>query len=306
MNKIITVLAIIALATSAAFAETADGGRPGAFRHSLGDARALGMGGAYTAVAAGSGSLLYNPAGLSGASGNHINSVFRSLSLDRKIYGVEYCRPIPGDAGIGGMWLSAGVGDIQGYDYDGNPTELLTNSQNLFLIGFGRPIVGDYFRIGVAARIYWLRLSDLQGTGAGMTIGLSSSPLAGLTVGFKAVDILTSLKWQDIVANENKTSETVPMVFSGGAAYTLWDRLTLAVDVEREQGDGAEIRHHFGGEFWLSEALALRAGSDFLHPTAGATVIYPSGWGDFHFDYAFTTDPDMDGYGHNVNFGLDL
>jgi len=146
----------------------------------------------------------------------------------------------------------------------------------------------------------------LQGTGAGMTLGISSKPLSGLTVGFAAADILTKLKWQDIVANENKTGETVPVVFSGGAAYTLWDRLTFAVDVEREQSEGSEIRHHFGGEFWLSDALALRAGSDLLHPTAGASVIYPSAWGDFHFDYAFTTDPDMDGYGHNVNFGLDL
>ncbi len=306
MNKTITILAILALAVSAVYAETADGGRPAAFRYTLGDARALGMGGAYTAVAAGSGSLLYNPAGLSGATGNHINSVFRSLSLERKIYGVEYCRPIPGDAGLGGMWLNAGVGDIQGYDYDGNPTGLLTNSQNLFLFGFGRPIVGDYLRAGVAARIYWLRLDDLQGTGAGMTLGLSSSPIENLTLGVKAVDILTSLKWQDIVDNENREGETVPIVFSGGAAYTLWDRLIVAVDIEREQGDGAEIRHHFGGEFWLSDALALRAGSDFLHPTAGATVVYPSAWGNFHFDYAFTTDPDMDGYGHNVNFGLDL
>jgi len=121
MKNLLSVLAIIALTASVAPAETADGGRPGAFRHSLGDARALGMGGAYTAVAAGPGSLLYNPSGLSDAQGNQINSVFRSLSLDRKIYGVEFCRPIPGDAGIGGMWMSAGVGDIQGYDYDKLP-----------------------------------------------------------------------------------------------------------------------------------------------------------------------------------------
>ncbi|MCP4228697.1 MAG: hypothetical protein GY771_00930 [bacterium] len=306
MKKLLMILIASALASSITLAESADGGKPGAFRYTLADARALGMGGAYTAVAAGSGSMLHNAAGLSTSRGNQINSIFRSLSLDRKVYGVEYCRPIPGDAGIGAMWMSAGAGEIMGYDYDGNPTEPLDNWQNLFIIGFGRPIVERYLSVGVTARIYWMRLSDVQGTGAGMSLGISSRPIGGLTVGVQAIDMFTKFRWEDIVANEKKEGEAVPAVFSAGAAYTLWERLTIAFDVEREQGEDNAIRHHFGGEFWLSDALALRAGADYLYPTAGASVIYPSGWGDFHFDYAFTTDPDMDGYGHNVNFGLDL
>jgi hypothetical protein len=306
MNKLLTLLIITATTISFAFAESADGGKPGAFRYTLADARALGMGGAYTAVAAGTGSMLHNPAGLSASRGNQVNSIFRSLSLDRKVYGVEYCRPIPGDAGIGGMWLNAGAGEIMGYDYDANPTGLLDNWQNLFIIGFGRPVVERYLNVGATARIYWLRLSDVQGTGAGMSLGISSQPIESLTVGINAIDLFTKLRWEDIVENEKREGEAVPAVYTAGAAYTLWGRLTLAFDLEREQGEDNSFRHHFGGEFWLSDALALRAGADQLHPTAGASVIFPSSWGDFHFDYAFTTDPDMDGYGHNVNFGVDL
>jgi hypothetical protein len=227
MGKIGTLAVITSILLIATFSYAeGDGGYPAAFRLVALEARAQGFGGAYTAPAEGASAVLWNPSNLSDVEGNNVSSTYRHLSLDRRVVSVSYARPLVAGAGIGVAWVNAGAGRIMGYDYDGNPTELLTNHQNLFVFAFGRPLFGDYLRLGAAGRFYWLRLADDGATGAGLDIALSSAPTGNVGLAFKVADIFSRLKWYDVMTDAAGRSEDIEPTVIFGGYFRPWQQLT--------------------------------------------------------------------------------
>lgn len=281
-----------------------DGGYAAAFRLVALEARAQGLGGAYTAPANGASAVLWNPSNLSDVNRNNISSTYRHLLLDRRVVTVSFARPLIAGAGAGFGWVNAGAGPIMGYDYDGNPTELLTNHQNLFVFGFGRPLLGDYLRLGAAGRFYWLRLADTGATGAGFDVALSSLPTKTVGLAFKVTDIFSKLKWYNVDTGESRRNEDVEMAISFGGYFRPWQRLMATAELEK--GFSQDARFHLGGEFWLDKRLAVRAGYDAGEPALGGTVTYPLPWGCFALDYAYAQEDFADGAGHTVTLGFEF
>lgn len=295
------ILAFFLLITVISYAE-GDGGYPAAFRLVALEARAQGLGGAFTAVADGASGVLWNASNLSDVAGNNVSSTYRHLSFERRVVSVSYARPLVGGAGVGAAWVNAGAGKIMGYDYDGNPTGLLTNHQNLFVFGFGRPLFGDYLRLGAAGRFYWLRLAEEGATGAGLDLALSSAPVGNVGIAFKVADIFSQLKWYDITTDKAGRSEDIEPTITFGGYFEPWNPVIFSAELEK--GFGQDVRFHFGGEVWLDERIAIRAGYDAGEPAVGGTVTYPLSWGRLALDYAYVREGFADGEGHTATLGF--
>jgi hypothetical protein len=299
--NILTLLISVYLTATCSLAE-GDGGYPAAFRLVALEARAQGLGGGYTAAAEGASAVLWNASNLSDVEGNNISSTYRHLSLDRRVVTISYARPLIAGAGVGAAWVNAGAGRIMGYDFDGNPTGLLTNHQNLFVFAFGRPLFGDFLRLGAAGRFYWLRLADAGATGAGLDLALSSAPAGNVGLAFKVADIFSGLKWYDVITDAAGRSEDIEPTVTFGGYFRPWSRLTGSAELEK--GFGQDVRFHFGGEVWLDERLAVRAGYDAGEPALGGTITYPLSWGRFSLDYAYAREEFADGAGHTATLGF--
>jgi len=103
---------------------------------------------------------------------------------------------------------------------------------------------------------------------------------------------------------ESKRNEDIEMSLSFGGYFRPWQRLMASAELEK--GSGQDVRFHFGGEFWLDERLAVRAGYDAGEPALGGTITYPLPWGRVGLDYAYAREDFADGAGHTATLGFEF
>gem|GEM_PF-3449979 len=195
VRYLIVIIAFAAAVPAAWPRERGDGGLPAAFALMAGDGRALALGGAGVALD-GLAAMYYNPAALATVERNAITSTYRALSFDRRIIEVGYGRPIIAGAGMGITWANASVDDLVGRNYAGNPTEKITNSQNMFVFGFGRPVVLEWLRAGVAGRFYYSAIAEGRASGYGLDGGVRATPWEWITAAASVRDVATGLRWE--------------------------------------------------------------------------------------------------------------
>ena len=295
--------AIAAACVPAGAADHDDGGLPAAFALMAGDGRSLALGGAGVALD-GLPAAYYNPAALATLQRNNVSSTYRALSFDRRIVELGYGRPIVADAGIGISWTNATVDDLVGTNYAGNETEEITNSQNVFVFGFGRDAGVDWVQAGIGGRFYYTALDEGRASGYGLDAGVRASPWEWLTAAAAVRDVAAELRWSNPLGDESgyNYAEEVPTRFLAGAGVRPWRRLLLTL-----QGDVGEDecwRYRAGAEFWADERIALRAGYDDGSPTLGAAVVLPQGGYTVVFDYAYVEEDFTAEAAHTVSLGL--
>ena len=101
------ILLILVMFCPAASGETGDGGYADAFlRLGLG-ARAMGMGGAFVAVADDATGGFFNPAGLVQITKRTFGASYRKMTLDRRLSYVAYNHPVRDEATISLAWINA-------------------------------------------------------------------------------------------------------------------------------------------------------------------------------------------------------
>lgn len=96
-------------------------------------------------------------------------------------------------------------------------------------------------------------------------------------------------------------ADPLPLTFKLGAASRL-KNLTLALDVAKPQDN--EIYYCLGAEWWLKDALALRAGYK-THRDAGEGITAGIGlkMGKVSLDYAYVPYGDL-GSTHRISLGI--
>jgi len=300
---LMALLAAAAAYAPAGAADHDDGGLPAAFALMAGDGRSLALGGAAVALD-GLAAAYYNPAALATIERNEISSTYRALSFDRRIIEVGYGRAILAEAGMGISWTNATVDDLVGTTYAGNETEKITNSQNMFVFGFGRSAGVDWVQAGVTGRFYYSALAEGRASGYGIDAGVRASPWEWLTAAAAVRDLATELRWSHTPGGPTGFNyvEDVPTRFLAGAGVRPWRRLLLTL-----QGDVGEDecwRYRAGAEFWADERIALRAGYDDGSPTLGAAVLLPQGGYTVTFDYAYVEEDFTAEAAHTVSLGL--
>lgn len=285
MSVLAAVLACAALAPPARAASA--GREPFSFFFLDADARAVALGGAYTALATDANALLYNPAGLGGAQ-EHRAAFMRS----------QYVAGISQD--YLALALRQGLGlSVNHLSYGDIPrttlsqpagTETSFGARDVAAgAGYGRAVLPG-LRLGLGLKYIDETIDAVSGAGwaadAGALWDVAAFP--GLRLGAAVQNMGPPVTFE-------AGRENLPTAGRLGAAWTmdvLQQRSTLSFDVARARSEGAVFS--VGVETVVGERLALRAGYGTRND-AGTGLALGLGWllGGLDVSYAFVPMGDL-------------
>ncbi len=219
-------------------------------RQEMVGARAIGMGGAFSAVASDASVAHWNPAALASLQRQEIGFAYADrfgLGLNHSY--LDYVLPIGDHHALGVDWLHLGFDDSE-----------LNTGQNKLSFAYGyrngieglRPFIGNT-AIGVSGKYRSFNV-DLDGNNLGSASGwgFDLGLLAPLPYGLRLAVVAQDLGDTDL-QYENGVSETVyDSRYRLGLSYRPVEGLTVGMDLDDS--------FHLGGEYWLRGLLALRAG----------------------------------------------
>jgi tetratricopeptide (TPR) repeat protein len=265
-----------------------DAGTEGPFAQGV-NARAVGLGRAYTGVADDASAVYWNPGGLAYLEKKEVSSLYLPLASASDYGFLAFAYPLSRQETLaaGFMGLSVrGIPKTDAYDDDLGET---SDTQFQILLAYSR-VWWQNLAGGVNVKLYTHMLDSYSGTGFGADGGLfwRAAPwVPGLTLGLTLTNALPPR------ITLVSAADTYPLNTRLGAAYSLpLDQAgnhTVIFSADGEKSDYAGARAHAGCEYQLGKVFALRAGWDEDHPTAGAGLAY---W-DLRLDYAFTLKPDF-------------
>jgi long-subunit fatty acid transport protein len=284
-------------------------------------ARALGMGGAFVAVADDASASYWNPAGLSFLDEPDLQlthaEMFGSIVKHDVISGALPIGRNGTRSSVGLTVVRLAVDDIKNTkdalveDSGGlirvDPDKVrIESAYDLGLLFTYARALGDRWSIGGNVKMVRQNLvDDGSSFGIGADLGLLWFPSTSATLGLRLADITTTqIKW------DTGHHETLaPTVTVGGqvtkAIKPLRGTLTPALDVqlafenlgEADQFSSGSLSGnvHAGLEYWYNSTVALRAGSNSGHFAAGAGLRFRLGpFQKFGVDYAYLDHDELD------------
>jgi len=279
---VMAIMVAVALVTVPEANAQGDGGGRSVFATGAGN-RALGLGGAYGAVADDASAVLWNPAGLGLVDrrqlqattvsyfGLDIHEHYGSLALPHWRWGV---------ASI--TMRRFGVSNIEHRD-ERNVllSSDLSDQQMEFVLGYGRRLNRSW-SVGGSIKLQSQSTAGFSDSDLGMDIGVMARPLEILapqtpwaerfTVGLALRNVLEpELRLaNDLVADPT----AMRLGFSFWAPFIENHPFLLSADIEKTQG--MNTRLHAGLEVHVRSHLALRSGFNSQNFTAGASVAWRS------------------------------
>ncbi|MBI4753129.1 PorV/PorQ family protein [Candidatus Desantisbacteria bacterium] len=257
-------------------------------------ARALGMGGAFVAVADDASACYWNPAGLVQLKNKEVQAMYSLLSMDRKYNFLNYAQPMKDDRCFGVSVIDFGVGDIRETK---SPQDknigMFDDQENALIVSYAGNMENGLL-LGGNLKYITQSMNPSEGKesadGIGVDMGMLWKAKPNLTVGLLLQDVGGSLQW------DTGHKDRLPVVIKAGTAYRLMDNnLLLAFDVEKVAYN-KKSRLHLGGEYSLNENIAFRLGVISAYdtfPTAGLSLKFPLLLftnQTFCVDYAFAPD----------------
>jgi len=279
-------------------AAASGGGEPLNFLFLDANARPVGMGGAYTALATDANALLYNPAGL-GRIRNHEatfmhNQYFQGISQEYAAYASPY--------GLGANVNLFSFGRVQKTSLsnpDGDGMGVTSLTDLAASAGYGHGIGAD-MSLGLGVKYLRSSLAGITAQGFAADLGaLYAVPAArGLTFGCAVQNIGPKIKFK----NEQ---ENLPLNVRFGSAYAFKlgsQRSVVSADVTKERSEN--VLFNGGFETIIMGMMAVRAGFNSrndagLGITAGVGWIYQK----LSLDYAIVPYGDI-GIAHRVSVTL--
>ena len=286
----------LALLLAVAFAVPAVAQGPAAFSRLGMGARAIALGG-QVADLSGDAPPYLNAALAPFQAGQAVEISAGALTFDREWQAVQIGAPLRPRAGISAGVVHAGVGNIDGRDASGFPTETYQTDEYAFFVAFGIR-VSERISGGVGLRLYQSDVFDgvAPPTALGVQLGLAARLSPRLSVGLVADDLFARYQWNagGAVLGAGAATDPFPRRFTAGAAYSLGalpsgrsrgavtadvELATLAQDVTLPDGTQlfgatiggdtreveatrAEVRARVGAEVWLADIFGVRAGVD--------------------------------------------
>ncbi|MCP4572113.1 MAG: UPF0164 family protein [bacterium] len=339
MRRVLSVLGVaVCLASAGPAAATK---YAGAFMENGGGARALAMGGAFTAVADDPSTTFWNPAGLAGSENRELLLMhaerFGDL-IDRDF--VAYNQPVEWNifggesSGFGVTVIRLGIDDIPFTDHlrdqldvngDGqvddpelqgllnlqDQIEYKSNQEFALMFSYGER-VGDW-RLGGTLKFIRQSVGDYSSFGLGADVAVLRPRLwKSLDFGMKFQDLTTTYLSWSTGRNELIVPALVPG-FAWNEPVPDWNmRFTLATSFEtrfedRQLADqyslGAMSTNvHLGGEVAFSERVFLRAGVDSGWDAEHLTAGAGFIFDPLTVDYAYAGDTlDIDEITHRIS-----
>ena len=315
---------------------------PGAFARVGFGARGIAMGGGLSADVFEQASPFYNPALAPLAAPQAVDAAAGFLSMDRELQHGQFTFRLPPRAGAAIGIIRAGVSGIDGRDASGYHTGELSTEESVVFTTFGLAF-SQRVSGGLGLRFY--RSDLLDGISAPVTIGLSIGLAARvsdrLAFGFAVDDLLARYSWDTAaLGGGSRTVDRFPVRVRFGSAYQLGEgRGLLTAEVEaqarpvvvrtyttRDLGGQPQLvvqderqtfgstLLRFGGEYWLVEPFAVRAGVDRIGqdglggaaPAGGFALRHTFGEISGRVDYTVMLEPYGLGVMHMVALSLDL
>jgi hypothetical protein len=238
-------------------------------------ARALGMGGAFTAVADDATAAYWNPSGL--VKIENIEATFMyaaNMAFDRQLNYFAYTQWL-GMGGIGVSWLNAGMDETGKYLGNENTGE------NAIMLSYGTEV--GSLMIGATAKVLHQDVMSVESqTGFGVDLGGMFAVTDNVTAGMMVRDIGSQYGEDDIPINWR----------FGTAVRALDDGLVVALDLDKVQDDNDFVIHlgaEYGMEVHPEYYTYFRVGFNSVEDeafTTGIGIRVPY----LQFDYTYMTD----------------
>lgn len=279
-------LLIVAVAAPS-HAAGSSGGDPFGFLSLDANARAVAMGGAYTALATDANALLYNPAGLGRVEQNEATFMHNQYfqGINQEYFGLAMRK----GWGLNVNYLDSGsvpettLASPGGTGASNSLTDMAVSA------GYGRAVM-DSLSLGLGVKYVQESVAGVAGRGyaadAGALYAVPAVP--NLRLGLSVQNAGPAVKFQ--AAHEN-----LPLDVRGGAAYgfsVIGQQSVLSLDVSKERSAGVVVQG--GAETIIAKAMAVRVGFNTGND-AGPKVTAGAGWThkQFSLDYAFVPYGDL-------------
>ncbi len=247
-------------------------------------ARAIGMGEAFTAVAADANAVYWNPAGLANLDRRQINVMHNTWLVETYYDHISFASPFKKGAICAGITY-LGTGDIDKYLNSQDKIGTYNAYDMALTAGYGYKL-SDELLVGVSGKLLQSKIDSHDANGLAIDIGvLSKTPVENLTVGGTIQNVGSKIKF-------NKDGDPLPLMVKVGAAYTMLDdNLTAALDITKARDNDAKF--NLGCEYLLNKSFAVRAGYNskidegdgitagigYKHPVVTVDYAYVP-WGD--------------------------
>jgi len=316
------VIVFVFMLLSSGLSFAADYKYAGEFLNVGAGARALGMGGAFVAVADDGTTAYWSPGGLALLESREFSFMYcQQFSSLVKTNFISYVHPKSRFGAFGISWLRLGVEDIPktGFidanqnnfqDFDDKNNNGIKEEGELYiehpiqvssfddiedgiLLSYGFKL-GNTISTGANLKPIRQMLAENSSTGWGIDIGCIYKPISSFRLGLNLQDVTkTRLKWDSATKHE----DVIPFSLKFGAAYikrlpAIKSDVTFSWSIDTRYG--TEMR--YGAEWWIMKVIALRIGlyDDRLSVGSGIRVA------NFQADYAFVGHDDL-GNTHRIS-----
>lgn len=278
--------------------------------------RALGMGEAFTAVADDASAIFWNPGGVANVESGEVFAGYTNWPADIHLYSTAFVtKTNMGHLGVSFTILNTGLMNrTTPYDNDGDYSGTFAYEDWAAGFTYSR-FMTDRFSFGTTFKLVKEKLDEWEDTGWAVDIGTYyETGFKSLRIGMAILNFGPDMRFDvedidgiaggiaDGIDNDgdgivdNDTEEEavpLPLSFRAGIAMDIWETASTKTTFTAElmhPSDNEEM-YNFGGEYWLQDMFALRAGwklnSDEAGFTAGAGIQVPLGSIKASFDYAY-------------------
>jgi hypothetical protein len=252
--------------------------------------RGMAMGGAWVAVADGTGALYYNPAGIGRNGSGELSVSHSELLQDLKLENISIAYPLRNGSGVGFGVNYLGYGSIAGYDVSGNATGDVNAYSLLLAVGFSQR-VNSNLSLGVVIKPLFERLGGYSASAITADIGMIAD-IGQFSIGAQLAN------WGGSVKFENDRVG-LPTSFRAGIAYrALGSGSVISLGGSRD-GEGLYAISS-GIEYHYNRSLILRTGySSTMQDGGNATDGVSFGVGinvqSVGVDYSYRPSGSLDG-----------
>ena len=224
------------------------------------NARALGMGEAFTAIGGGLGSMYYNSAGLGFMKTRQASVLFKRGMAEDSTGAIDAgitCGR--GAVGLGLLYYTAGA--IELINTAGVSRTVNAETDYLVNVSYGCPL-SRAVAIGAGAKALRSTLvEDVSATAYALDLGVMWR-VKKISFGFAVQNIGDKIKYID-------EGDNLPLTMRAGASYVS-KSLTAGIDVVKQNDN--EIKEHLGIEYTLQKMISLRGGYKLGYDAGSITL----------------------------------